>query len=130
MTKEKNYRAFVIAMLPRLKVLDYKRVKLAEREAAERAFRKGRKPPLKGIGGASDETLAVEDADSGAGAAAPVRAAPTEEQVSQIRIAISSAASLEEVQRLERALKAGNYELIAKAAEAALAAQKAEEDGA
>jgi hypothetical protein len=36
---------------------------------------------------------------------------------------ISAASSLEEVQKLEAALKAGNYDLIAKAAEAAKAAQ-------
>lgn len=125
-TKVKDYRAFVIALLPRLKVLDYKRVKQAEREAAEAAFRRSRKPNLKGPGGgaaaANGETLAVEQGNGAAAQAAP-RAAPTEAQVAQIRLAISAASSLEEVQKLEAALKAGNYDLIAKAAEAAKAAQ-------
>ena len=40
-SKLKDYRAFVIALLPRLKVLDYKRVKLAEREEAEARLRHG-----------------------------------------------------------------------------------------
>jgi len=124
-TKAKDYRAFVIALLPRLKVLDYKRVKPAERAAAEAAFRSSRKPaPLKGpSGGAAGggEVLAVEQTNGG-GAATAVRAAPTEAQVAQIRVAISAASSLEEVQKLEAALRAGNYELIAKAAEAAEAA--------
>lgn len=127
-TKVPDYRPFVIALLPRLKALDYKRVTLAERDAAENAFRRSRKPAaLKGPGGggagAAGETIAAE-AQSGA-TTAP-RAAPTEEQVAQIRLAISAASSLEEVQKLERALQAGNYELIAKAAAAAQAAQDAE----
>ena len=68
-TKVKDYRAFVIAMLPRLKVLDYKRVKLAEREAAEAAFRTSRRGsgPLKGGAGvgasSSGEVLAIESGD-------------------------------------------------------------------
>lgn len=122
-TKVKDYRAFVIAMLPRLKMLDYKRVKLAEREQAEGAFRRARRPAaLKGSGGAGGETLAVEQPDDAPPPTA-VRAAPTEEQVAQIRLAIGAASSLEEVQRLERALKAGNFEVIAKAAAAAQAAE-------
>lgn len=122
-TKVKDYRAFVIAMLPRLKVLDYRRVKLAEREAAEAAFRPSRRGagPLKGAGGSSSgERLAIE---GGGGEAAPtVKVAPTEEQVAQIKLAIGAASSLEEVQRLERALKAGQYDVIAAAAAAAQAA--------
>lgn len=35
----------------------------------------------------------------------------------QIKLAIANAASLEEVQRLERALKAGDFDVIAKAAQ-------------
>ena len=105
------------------------RVKLAEREAAEAAFRRSRKPSaLKGSGGGGGgEVLAVEQSD--AGETAP-RAAPTEDQVNQIRVAISAASSLEEVQRLERALKAGDYETIAKAAAAAQAAAGDSEAGA
>jgi len=119
-TKAKDYRAFVIALLPKLKVLDYKRVKLAEREAAEAAFRTSRRGagPIKGVGSSSSSTGEVLAAES-EGAAAPVKVAPTPEQVEQIRIAIGAAASLDEVQRLERALKAGNFELIAAAAKAA-----------
>lgn len=127
-TKVKDYRAFVIAMLPRLKVLDYKRVKLAEREAAEAAFRTSRRGsgPLKGGAGvgasSSGEVLAIESGDGDGSLPTGVKAAPTEQQVAQIKKAIGAAASLEEVQRLERALKAGNYDIIAKAAEAADAA--------
>ena len=101
-------------------------MKLAEREAAEASFRRSRRPQqLKGPGGASGETLAVESSNGADESTAP-RAAPTEEQIAQVRAAIGAASSLEEVQKLERALKAGNFELIAKAA----AAAAAEADGA
>ena len=126
-THVKDYRAFVIAMLPRLKVLDYRRVKLAERDAAETAFRRTRRPQqLKGPGGASGETLAVESSNGADESLAP-KAAPTAEQIAQVRAAIGAASSLEEVQKLERALKAGNFELIATAAAAAAAEAEAAE---
>ena len=128
-TKVKDYRMFVIALLPKLKVLDYKRVKLAEREAAEAAFKTSRRGagPVKGGSSSNGEVLAAES--EGAASAAPVKVAPTEAQVAQIRLAISAAASLEEVQRLERALKAGNYDIIAKAAAEAEAKAGAEGGG-
>ena len=78
-------------------------MKLAEREAAERAFRGSRKPAaLKGSGGTAGdgEVLAVEQTNGAVASSAP-RAAPTEEQVAQIRLAIGAASSLDEVQKLE-----------------------------
>lgn len=97
---------------------------MAEREAAERDFRRARSSrPLKGVGGGGGELLAIE---GGNGDAAPmVRAAPTEEQRAQIEIAIKGASSIEEMQAIERAMKAGNYAFVAKAAEKAAAAAAA-----
>ena len=109
-SKLKDYRAFVIALLPRLKVLDYKRVKLAEREEAEGTFRRSRR--AKRGDGVSDEVLAAEQTGG-----AP-RAAPTEEQIAQIRQAILTASSLEEVQKLESALARGDYSVLSKMAPA------------
>ena len=75
-------------------------MKLAEREAAEASFRRSRRPQqLKGPGGASGETLAVESSNGTDESTAP-RAAPTEEQIAQVRAAIGAASSLEEVQKL------------------------------
>jgi len=117
-TKVKDYRAFVIALLPKLRTLDYKRVKPAEREAAEAAFRRTRGKPVRGVGSdAPTNGDDVEAASTGAGAMVAPKAGPTEEQVEQIKLAIANAASLEEVQRLERALKAGDFDVIAKAAQ-------------
>ena len=107
-SKLKDYRAFVIALLPRLKVLDYKRVKLAEREEAEGTFRRSRRAKR----GDGDEVLAAEQTGG-----AP-RAAPTEEQIAQIRQAILTASSLEEVQKLESALARGDYSVLSKMAPA------------
>ena len=46
------------------------------------------------------------------------RAAPTEEQIAQIRQAILTASSLEEVQKLESALARGDYSVLSKMAPA------------
>ena len=48
-----------------------------------------------------------------------VRLSRSRKQVEQIKLAIGAASSLEEMQKLERAIKAGNFEVIAKAAAAA-----------
>ena len=50
---------------------------------------------------------------------------PTDAQKAQIRLAVNAATSLEEVQRLERALQEGEFDVIARAA-ARAAAQIAE----
>eukprot|EP00325_Prymnesiales_sp_UTEX-LB-985_P022532 CAMPEP_0174735478 /NCGR_PEP_ID=MMETSP1094-20130205/65042_1 /TAXON_ID=156173 /ORGANISM="Chrysochromulina brevifilum, Strain UTEX LB 985" /LENGTH=253 /DNA_ID=CAMNT_0015938451 /DNA_START=80 /DNA_END=841 /DNA_ORIENTATION=+ len=119
-TKTKDYRAFVIALLPKLRTLDYKRVKPTERAAAEAAFRRTRAKPVRGIGSdAPAEETTAASAGVGNGVASAPKAGPTEEQVAQIKVAIANAASLEEVQRLERALKAGDFDVIAKAAKGA-----------
>ena len=110
-TKAEGYRAFVVALLPRLRALDYKRVKPAERERAEAAHR------ARGAGGKPAKGVARAEksaADDGEGAVA-VTAKPTEEQVAQIKAAIANASSIEEVQRLQSALEAGNFAAIAAA---------------
>lgn len=136
-TKAPDYRAYVIALLPRLRVLDFRRVKLAERDAAEAKY----KPKLSGLGhvangaggpmrngkaAAGGERLAIESEGAGAAAAAAASAGgvggvapPTPEQKAQIELAVTAAESLEEVQQIEAAVKSGNYAFIAKAAEKA-----------
>jgi U2 small nuclear ribonucleoprotein A' len=109
-TKVKGYRSFVIALLPKLRVLDFKRVKRAEREAAEAAFRSGSHKRKREAGEGE------ADANGAGGAAAEEvrpRAAPTAEQVESIKAAIANATSLEEVQKLEKALKSGNFGAVA-----------------
>jgi len=105
-TKVEGYRAFVIALLPKLRTLDFKRVRPAERATAEAAYRRSGRKAMRGPAGA-----AVASSE-GVGAPPPVKAAPTEEQVAKIKLAIANASSLEEVQRLECALKSGNYQAV------------------
>ena len=68
-------------MLPELLVLDFKRIKPAEREAAKKLF--------------ADGMNGVEE-DKG----------PTKEQITAIKAAIQNAKTLEEVNKLEAQLKA------------------------
>lgn len=79
-TKQPNYRMHVINMMPELLVLDFKRIKPAEREAAKK------------IAAAGNEG----EEDKG----------PTKEQISAIKTKIQNAKTLEEVNRLEAQLKA------------------------
>jgi len=117
-TKQPNYRAFVISLLPKLKVLDYKKVKPVEREAAEAKY---------GVGKVSKQqpSNTFEPGEGAAVPAAQPKAGPTPEQIAQIKEAIAGATSLEEVGKLEKALKAGDYAYIAQH----IAAQKAHKGG-
>mmetsp|Transcript_44369 Transcript_44369/g.116573 ORF Transcript_44369/g.116573 Transcript_44369/m.116573 type:complete len:305 (+) Transcript_44369:1232-2146(+) len=110
-TKVEGYRAFVIALLPKLRTLDFKRVRPAERAAAEAAYRRSNRKVLKGPGG-RDAPAASAAANSGGGVITAPPKKLTEEQVAKITQAIANASSLEEVQRLERALKAGDFDAV------------------
>jgi U2 small nuclear ribonucleoprotein A' len=80
-TKQPNYRLFVINLLPKLLVLDFKKVKPKEREAAKKFFESGDAPKLEDLKKA------------------------TEEQRIAIKAAIQNAKTLEEVNRIEQQLK-------------------------
>jgi len=75
-TKQPNYRLFVINLLPDLLVLDFKRVKPTEREAAQKLSADGQ---LNGV-----------EEDKG----------PSKEQITAIKAAIQNAKTLEEVTKL------------------------------
>lgn len=124
-TKAEGYRAYVIALLPKLRTLDFKRVRGAERAAAEAAHRKSRKPaPMRGP--ATSGSGARHQQQQQSAAAAPLlKAGPSEEQKAKIMLAIANASSIEEVKRLEAALKAGDYSAV----EALLASQGGGEAG-
>jgi len=118
-TKQQHYRAFVISRLPNLRVLDYKKVKPKERDEAEAMFpRETKTQPA-----APSNTFEPGVSDAPAAAPGP-KVGPTPEQIAQIKEAIAGASSLEEVSKLEKALKAGNYEYIAQH----IAKQKGEPD--
>lgn len=117
-----EYRLFVIALLPRLKVLDFAKVTQTERLAARRRFPEGGTAdelssegvfePGEGVPAPAGGALAAQagpPASNGSanGSTAPAAPAASADQLARIRAAIATAGTLEEVQRLEEALAAG-----------------------
>jgi len=90
-TKLKNYRQYVIHLLPQLKVLDFLKVKASEKRQARAMFRK------------EGEESRASHAIFTPGEQANKRSASTE----AIKSAIQNAKSMEEVQLLEHSLKLG-----------------------
>ncbi|EFJ49551.1 hypothetical protein VOLCADRAFT_104320 [Volvox carteri f. nagariensis] len=130
MTKA-NYRLYVISKLPRLKVLDFKKVKQKERDAAKAMFSSEEAQathasktfePDEDLAAAQQQAGVVlprenggeqqrpEEDGQGDGddEAAKATAAPSQEQLIAIKAAIANAQTLEEIQRLEEALKTGH----------------------
>ncbi|KAG0582058.1 hypothetical protein KC19_3G030600 [Ceratodon purpureus] len=113
-TKRPNYRLHLIHNLPKLRLLDFKKVKLEEREEAMKLFAtengQSAKAPTPSSAKTfvpgeiptdnSPETLPVEVEE-------PSRKGPTPEQIVAIKTAIANSQTLEEVVRLEKALKLG-----------------------
>jgi U2 small nuclear ribonucleoprotein A' len=108
-------RLYTIARLPKLKVLDFKKVKQKERDAASRlsaedggldAVAAARTfEPGEGLDAANGDG---GDEDEDAAAAAPHAAAPpSAETLTAIKAAIANAQTLEEAERLEAALREG-----------------------
>lgn len=98
-TKQPGYRLFVISRCKNLKILDFQKVKLAERKEAEQQFGGKAAPAPVNIQKAQQE--AGEQPAQGA------KKGPTPEQIMAIKSAIASAATLDEVKRLEEALASG-----------------------
>lgn len=107
-TKQQHYRAFLIAMLPKLRVLDFQKVKPAERQAAEATYGAASAAKRQKTGADAAAKTFVPGAPD-----APPKSGPTPEQIARIKEAIANASSLEEVARLEKALKSGNYDVVA-----------------
>ncbi len=99
-----SYRLFLIARLPQLKLLDFARVRDSERAAAAAAF--GGAGGAAALAAAAAESAAAAAREDAATAAVP-RAGPTPAQMLALKAAIASAATLDEVSRLEKALASG-----------------------
>lgn len=102
-TAEANYRLYVIFKLPQLRLLDFRKIRMKEREEAKALFRsKKGKESLKEISnrslnkGTNEDTLEKR-----------VQNGPPSHEVRKIREAINKASSLEEVERLQKLLQAG-----------------------
>ena len=114
-TKVAGYRAFVIALLPTLRLLDFKKVKPAERQAAEEMYgaaKRQRTSAGDAAAASSSNTFEPGAAPDAEGGGARPKAEMTPEQVAAVKAAIENASSLEEVARLEKLMKAGNFEAV------------------
>lgn len=108
-TKKPNYRLHVIYKLKSLRLLDFKKVKYKERVEAEKLFaskeaeEEATRDPvttftLGELQNVQDDTMEEQS---------PTAVAPTPEQIIAIKAAIVNSQTLEEVARLEKALKSG-----------------------
>jgi len=104
--KKKHYKAYVIHKLPQLKTLDFQKIKTKDRDAAKKQFAGKAGERLKA------EIQAARTFVPGEGLAGENRL--TEEQINEIKAAINKATTIEEVNRLEKALKAGQYPMADK----------------
>ena len=102
-TKQPGYRLFVINRCKKLKCLDFRKVKMAEREEAEAMFggKKAPEPTMQSAG------LDANGRDLDAKGEPNIRKGPSKEQMMAIKAAIAAASTVEEVARLEEALKTG-----------------------
>ncbi|KAL6638556.1 hypothetical protein ACP70R_023667 [Stipagrostis hirtigluma subsp. patula] len=108
-TKQPDYRLYVIHKLKHLRLLDFKKVKQQERVAAAQKFHskeaeeEAKKVPAKTftpgqLADVQDTTKELQ---------APKVVGPTPEQITAIKAAIVNSQTLEEVARLEKALSTG-----------------------
>ncbi|KAL9256914.1 U2 small nuclear ribonucleoprotein A'-like protein [Drosera capensis] len=108
-TKKSNYRLYVIYRLKALRVLDFKKVKKKERLEAENMF--ASMEAVEMVKTVETKTFtpgevpSVEEAPKEENV--PKKIAPTPEQILAVKAAIVNSQTLEEVARLEKALKSG-----------------------
>ena len=103
-SQREEYRLYVAHVLPSVAILDFRKVKQAERDAARKKF--GGKSGEKALESARAETFAPGVAETDK-SDSPRPAGPTPEQLLALKAAIANAATLEEVTRLEQALTTG-----------------------
>jgi U2 small nuclear ribonucleoprotein A' len=103
-SQREDYRLYVAHVLPSVAILDFRKVKQAERDAARKKF--GGKSGEKALESARAKTFAPGVAETDK-SDSPRPAGPTPEQLLALKAAIANAATLEEVTRLEQALTTG-----------------------
>ncbi|XP_062405476.1 U2 small nuclear ribonucleoprotein A' [Sardina pilchardus] len=102
-TNKKHYRLYVISKIPQVRVLDFQKVKLKERQEAEKMFKGKRGAQL-----AKDIAKRTKTFTPGAVLQADKkRTGPSPADVEAIKNAIASATSLAEVERLKGMLQSG-----------------------
>lgn len=98
------YRYYVISLLPNLRVLDFRRIRMKERKKAKDLYGEKEAAPVK------TKTFTAAELKAAA-YQAPLPSGPSPAEIAKIREAIAAAKSLEEVQQLEAMLKAGQLPL-------------------
>ncbi|XP_031734063.1 U2 small nuclear ribonucleoprotein A' [Anarrhichthys ocellatus] len=102
-TNKKHYRLYVINKIPQIRVLDFQKVKLKERQEAEKMFKGKRGAQL-----AKDIARRTKTFTPGVAAQLEKkRTGPSQADVEAIKSAIANASSLAEVERLKGMLQAG-----------------------
>ena len=104
---KKHYRQYIIFKIPTVRILDFRKVKLREREEASKLF-KGKK------GKELEKEIAVKSAIVGEfipggdiGMQPPTKKTRTDAEIESIKKAISRAQTFEEIERLNQILKSG-----------------------
>ncbi|CAB1452922.1 unnamed protein product [Pleuronectes platessa] len=102
-TNKKHYRLYVISKIPQIRVLDFQKVKLKERQEAEKMF-KGKR------GAQLAKDIAKRTKTFTPGVAVQLekkKTGPSQADVEAVKNAIANASSLAEVERLKGMLQAG-----------------------
>ncbi|UYV81118.1 SNRPA1 [Cordylochernes scorpioides] len=122
---KKNYRLYVIHKLPQVLCLDFRKVKMKEREAAAQLFKGKKGKQLEKELSKKSKTFVpggpTGDTNSTAGR-------PSAADVEAIKAAISKAKTLEEVERLNQMLKSGQFHVVRSKGDEAPAVEE-DEDG-
>jgi len=108
-TTKPNYRLFVIHCLPQVRVLDFQRIKMKEREAAKKLF-SGKKGELlkKDIAAKRSKTFEVMDVTKASSKEDKEFIQEKYKDQEAIKAAIANASTLEEVRKLELLLQQGH----------------------
>ncbi|XP_018026653.1 U2 small nuclear ribonucleoprotein A' [Hyalella azteca] len=110
-TAKEHYRAYVIHKVPQLRVLDFRRIRQRERDAAKKLFKsKSGKELVKAVNRSKAAAAASANTFTpGEGLPQNKNKAQglSEEEQQAIREAINQARSMEEVEKLQKMLKAG-----------------------
>ncbi|MCL4129207.1 UNVERIFIED_CONTAM: hypothetical protein GTU68_056434 [Idotea baltica] len=105
-TTRQHYRKFLIHKIPQLRVIDFRRVKLKEREEAKKLFKEQRRKDLQ------REIKKARTFTPGGNIPTETRQQigqmSAEDQIA-IRQAIADAKSMEEVEKLQHMLRSGNF---------------------
>ncbi|XP_003741911.1 U2 small nuclear ribonucleoprotein A' [Galendromus occidentalis] len=104
---KKHYRLYVIFRVPQLRILDFKRIKMAEREEAKKVFKGKKGEALAKEIGQKSAPEKVKTFTPGEPAKLENTFAMTTDDQKALKNALAKATTLEEVERLTQLLKSG-----------------------